>query len=1008
MVNKNFVSLLASEIVRWLELTLYHMKTFFLIVVISIVTSKLVVTILFPVYSCSLVYAQPSPVIQKFHGMQSHQQISTLSDPDAILKRAGEMVKDGNYKKALSILFPFTSEPMKYPAIYSDYIVILFWNGNADEALSLFENLPASFPSHAYLLRNMAKAYYDKKAFLKAASLYKKVVRQTPLDQEAQKGLVLSLMRVGDLESAFNANDRFLKQVPDSLSLLLTKAEVLTKQGKYLEALELYRLLATRKDVEVEQIYTLRGDLLSSLSSDDQKTILNDLTKTARDGNEEAHLDYMLVLIQTRDYMGAIQAFETANLDYTHYPDYLFCWIAWAYFKTGKTKKAKDYYQKIINRNPSYVRANIGLTYCLSVEGKSDKAIQDLEKLLAVFPDNVEIRFARAFANEKAKRFWSAIQEYDRILELSPGNSVARKLRLRVMSDMGASSYALEQALREFPSDVEIYDTIMGDMAVDRIRWGEFKEGIDILSPLVESKKTLRYKSDYIIALIKDNQMDKAVDVYEKLVTEEIPLPPWVLEEVAWAYLYLDQPYKALALCDEALKTQPHSFNGRMVKFYTLQEIREWNMARQVLDELDQEIPPFIGKDKNIHPNWTKLDIALARGWFLIYEDKLREAERYFEDLHEKAPAHTVIRNGLAHVYLSRGWPRKALREFKIIETLESEFFKAQTGKIMGLNELAFKEKAREEAKNLLSAYPKDKDIQRLVRGLKVEEMREFSTDVIVSREDDDTQDIRFTTNLSQPLSLYTKLYTFLLWQQIQYENQSNHFRRVGLGIDHILNSSFDLRQQFSVNYDNGDDFGSFSLINFHPDDYWSLNFSYDSFTTDIPARASVYDIKANKFDMGITYRESEWRSYNLSLSHLTFSDGNDRDQALFGYEQGLWVKNDWKMRLFLNLYASQNTRDDAPYFNPKSDWNLSATHMTEHTVWRILNRSFTHRLFLSLGNYNQSGFSNNVVASIRYEQEHEFSDTQALLWGTNLARNVYDGESVNGFSFYLNFRWQF
>jgi len=89
------------------------MKTFFLIVIISIVTSKLVVTVLFPSYSCSLVYAQPSPVIQKFHGMQSQQKISTTRDPDAILKRAGEMVKDGNYKKALSILSPFVSEPIE-------------------------------------------------------------------------------------------------------------------------------------------------------------------------------------------------------------------------------------------------------------------------------------------------------------------------------------------------------------------------------------------------------------------------------------------------------------------------------------------------------------------------------------------------------------------------------------------------------------------------------------------------------------------------------------------------------------------------------------------------------------------------------------------------------------------------------------------------------------------------------------------------------------------------------
>ena len=496
--------------------------------------------------------------------------------------------------------------------------------------------------------------------------------------------------------------------------------------------------------------------------------------------------------------------------------------------------------------------------------------------------------------------------------------------------------------------------------------------------------------------------------MYEKLVADAISFPSWVLEEVAWAYLYLDQPYKALAICDEALKIQPSSFNGRMVKFYILQELREWNLAREMLDKLDQETPPFLARDKTILTNWTKLDIALAKGWFLIYEDKLREAERYFEDFHEKAPAHTVIRNGLAHVYLFRGWPRKAFEDFSIIETLEPKFYKAQTGKITALNELAFKEQARKKAKNLLIAHPKDKNVHTLVRDLKVEEMREFSTDVSVSREDDDTDEFRFTTKLSQPLSLYTNLYGFLLLQKTTYENQSNHFRRAGLGIDHILNSSFDIRQQFSVNYDNGNEFGSYSLIRFHPDDYWSFNLSYDSFTPDIPVRARAFDITAKKYDMGITYRESEWRSYNLSFSHLIFSDGNDRDTALIGYEQGLWVKNDWKMRLFLNLYTSKNTRDDAPYFNPKSDWNLSATHMTEHTVWRILNRSFTHRLFLSLGNYNQSEFSNKLVASIVYEQEREFSDTQALLWGMNLARNVYDGESVTGFSFYLNFRWQF
>lgn len=993
---------------RWLELTSYPMKTLFSILIISWLASKVVLTVTRPLDSCSTVHAQVAPFIQEVHSMQWQHHTSALSDLEKTLERAREMVKAGNYKEALSILAPFSSEPMKYPTIYSDYMVILFWDGKADEAIRLFEDLPGSFPRRAYLLRNMAKAYYEKKEFLKAASLYEKVIGQTPLDQEAQKGLVLSLMRDGDLEGAIDTVEGFLMRAPDSLSLSLIKAEILTRQGRYLEALKLYHLLASRKDVEAEQVYKLRDDLIASLSADDQKTILNDLQTPAREGDEKARLEFILVLTLTKDYKGAIQAFEKANFDLDRYPYHLLCWIAWAYFKTGETKKAESYYQKILSKNPDYIRAHIGLTYCLSVEGQGDKAMRILEGLLTADPNNLELRFARAFANEKAKRFWSAIQEYDRILELSPGNPVARKLRLQALSDMGASSYALQQTSREFPSDVGIYHNIMGDMAVDRIRWGEPTGAINILLPLAERKETPRYQFDYIIALVKNNDMEEAVDAYEKLGEEGISLPPWVLEEVARAYLYLELPYKALALCDEALRAQPDSFNGRIVKFYALQEIREWDMARGLLDELDREIPSVIGRGNYIRPNWRKLQVAIARGWLLAREDRLREAERYFEDLHEKAPANRGIRSALAHVHLWRGWPHKALKEFRIIDALDPKYLEAQMGELSALNGLALKEEARREATRLLAIHPKCRHLQRVLREFKVEEMRELSTDVAVSSEDEGTQDIRFETKLSQPLSLYTKLYSFLLWQQTRDENQSSHFRRIGLGIDHIFRNSLSLRQQFSVNYNDGRDFGSLTQVNVYPDDYWRLSLSYDSFTTDIAMHARVYDIEANKFDMGVTYRESEWRSYHLSLTHFKFSDDNDRDTGRLGYEQNLWVEDNWQQRLFLGLYTSRNTRDDAPYFNPKKDLSLSATLMTEHTAWRLYNRAFVHRLFLTLGTYKQSGFSNDLIGAIRYDQQHQFSDTQALLWGIDLARNVYDGEPVSSSSFHLSYRWRF
>ena len=961
-----------------------------------------------PFVSPFVVHAQLASSRQGKPGQDSHQKTTPCGDPDRCHKRAMGLVKAGNYRQALAVLSPFVSEPMEHPTISSDYLVILFWDGQFEKAIAMYEALPPSFPLRAYLLRNMARAYYEKGRFFKAVSLYRAAVKKAPTDEEARKGLVLSLIQTGDLDQARHDLEGFMERAPDSSSFALIRARLLILQGEYLKALEVYRLLSKRKDVETEKIFKTRDDLIASLPAEERKAMLDALDVAAQKGDEQTTLDYILVLTLNKDYKRAIESFETARIDLKRYPDHLVCWIAWAYFKTGKTRKAKLYCQTILAARPDHVRARIGLAYCLSRQGEDKNSIEILDQLLLIEPQNLEIGFARAFVHEQARRFWSAIGEYDRILEISPGNSVARKLRLRAFSDMGARSYALEGASRECPKDCELRDSIIGDMAADSIHWEEPKQAIGLVLPLTENRKNLKAQFNHIVALADSYCMEEVVKRYEDLAKDGISSPPWVLEKVAEAYLYREEPYKALKLYDSALMTHPNSFSGRMGKFYALQDIRDWDRGRNVLDDLDKEIPDILGTGRSLQPNWPKLEIALARGWFLADEGRLGAAEQYFWDLYERAPAQTEIRSGLAHIYLWRGWPRKALREFRIIDTLDPKYVKAQIGKLAALNELAFKEKARHGADALVETNPEDKHVQQLARQLEVEEMRELVTDVAVTRENDGADDTRAEMTIWQPLGYYTRLYGMLLWQKTWEDSESSYFRRAGVGINHIFNKFWELKQQFSTDYDGGGDFGSLTQINFYPDDYWSFNLSYDSFTTDVPMRARAYDIESEKFEGGVTFRESEWRSYRLSVSHLRFSDDNDRGQALLGCEQGLFVRNDWKMRLFLDLYTSRNSRDDAPYFNPESDFSLSTTHMTEQTVWHIYDRAFVHRIYLTVAAYKQQGFSNEMIGAVRYEQEHDFSDTQALLLGGILARNVYDGDSMNSYSLYLTYRCRF
>jgi biofilm PGA synthesis protein PgaA len=364
-------------------------------------------------------------------------------------------------------------------------------------------------------------------------------------------------------------------------------------------------------------------------------------------------------------------------------------------------------------------------------------------------------------------------------------------------------------------------------------------------------------------------------------------------------------------------------------------------------------------------------------------------------------------------VHLWRGWPRRASEEFKIIRSMDPAYLPSETGRIAALNTLDHKLEARGQADALLEKHPRKKWVRRLVRNFEVEGLNENRFEFAFSREQGGITDVQWQDTLSAPLSLYSRLYGFVFWRRTWDEDPDataralgddtpTYFKRTGLGANHIFNSDWAATQQFSVNYDHGDEFGSLSRLTWTPDDHWHLAGQVDTFSTDVAKRARAAGVTATKLSADAGYRESEWRQYTFNVSRQLFSDGNNRDEILLGYEHNLFVKNDWRMRVTLNLYGTRNSDWDSPeitYYNPKNAWELSLTHMTEQTVWNRYAKSFVHRLYLTIGDYDQYAYSGGLVGSVRYEQAYDFSDTQSLSWGTTLGRNLYDGDSVGSIS---------
>jgi biofilm PGA synthesis protein PgaA len=631
-----------------------------------------------------------------------------------------------------------------------------------------------------------------------------------------------------------------------------------------------------------------------------------------------------------------------------------------------------------------------------------------LPRLSAIHPDHPEILFAQAYVYERQARFWDAVRIYEHILQIEPDDATAMRLKLRALGDMGAAQYAAGQAEKQASLDAPLRADLDAAMARQRLRWQESGEALRLLEDL---KHDSPYAFDHIAAQCAHGQYAEAVHAYERRIAMGEAPPAWVRTQVAGAYLAIREPGNALALYDQVLAEHPRAEGARLGKFYVLQELRRWREAEALLNAIENDSASAAENDPTAPP---RMDLAVVRGWFLAYQNRLCEADAHFGSLLAGAPADLEIRNGLAHVHLWRGWPRRALQEFRVIESLDPVYAPNQPGKIDTLNTLIEKAQARAQMQALLAERPGDAHLRRVDRMLAVEQMNIWRTELSGRREDEGSYDLLWRTELSTPITLKSRIFGFLLWRRTWQEGEgasaeAAFFRRTGIGLDHLVDAHWRLRPVVSVDYHSGDEPGAALRIDYTPTDHWSFGAFGDTFATALPMRARASGIDAKQGGIDAVYRWSEWRQAGAGFTHTRFSDGNQRNELSLDYQQNLWAGNDWRQRVFTGLYLVRNDKgDQAAYFNPEEAVGLSVTLMTEQTVWDIYMRSMVHRLYVTVGDYIQRGYAGGLTGALRYEQDYAFSDRHALLAGIGAGRSRYDGVTVYDIHFDLVYQWRF
>ncbi len=428
-----------------------------------------------------------------------------------------------------------------------------------------------------------------------------------------------------------------------------------------------------------------------------------------------AHLPYLY------DYLTVLGWAEQDNqalallprLEISHAPLYTLESLAKSARNLHRYQTAAEIYREALRRQPQRLTAAIGLASTLADMGRFVDAQGTLEAHAVRQPDHPDILATQAYIMERRGDDFAALRVYERMLRLFPSNRTARRGRILVSARLGAPHLAAALARRApgllSPTELE---AISSDRTAITIRWGRlphgdpatrFEETDEAITELetrlqalavtgrTDSPRALQSRFDLMAAYLDRQRVKEVVALYETLPETARRPPSYVLNTAANAYLQLQQPERARDLLREALEQQPDDFDSRLALVYALVESEAFPEALALVDRLSAEQPAWLGQGPPAYrrENPRRLTADSSAALVRAFADHLGEAQRRLENLSDQAPHNAALRTQKAYVYLWRGWPRRALEDFRIALDIDPRQLDAQTGSSQALLELA-------------------------------------------------------------------------------------------------------------------------------------------------------------------------------------------------------------------------------------------------------------------------------------------------------------------------------
>lgn len=715
--------------------------------------------------------------------------------------------------------------------------------------------------------------------------------------------------------------------------------------------------------------------------------------------------------------------------------------VARTYRNQQRWAPAEAVYRQALLREPSNPDLQLGLAMTLADGGKTAEAVQRARTLVATKPENVERRMALGYALSRAGQPYDSLFEFDQAF-IRAGNQpeVVREYLIALQR-----ARMPEPALRLSARHPGLLDPVTqrrleGDLAAERVRLAEFptrseSERFVIADRALKNYDQLlatwtpdasahddvvRWRIDRLGALKARARTAEVLHDYEALQAQGVQLPNYALRWVAAAYLDQRLPEKAAPLYRQAVTASDADPSNQVVDstalYYSLLENDQTREARAVANDLASTQKPRV-ELKGLplgNPNDAWLAAQQLSAQAATYGADLPTSEKSLETLVRTSPGNVGMRVAQADMFRARAWPRRAEIALKNAENQNPRHIDLEVSQ--GYNALDLQEWRQLDmlADDVVARAPDNRQVQRLQRLRKVHEMAELRIEAETGKSHGGgavagSRDWGIETLLySPPIDEDWRIFGGIGYATADFEEGTGHHRWQRLGVERRTRDMTLEAEVSSHSYGKGTKQGARLAIARDINDHWQYGGSLDYLAASTPLRALNANVTANGGSGFIRWSANESREWKLALSPSHFSDGNDRIEASLIGREGVYRSPGVQVDLGLEVAASRNSKEEAAYFNPRSDFSVLPAVSVNHVLYHRYETQWSQQFQAGAGTYSQRDYSTGAIGLLSYGQRYRWNDV--LETGANLSwiNRPYDGERESDVRLIVDLTYRF